>query len=155
QVLERFVDFVARIKQLGDVPAVIVCHAGANDARRFLGLDRTHVGAAETKANLAALRALAKTLPLAPPWVWATPTHVREDRVPIAFPGVRILNEDVDAIVDAVRALAAGSGDALMDLAKEDSSFWVEDDGRHMQNWAQPMIVMAALDAITAVFAGA
>ncbi|AUX41118.1 uncharacterized protein SOCE26_025230 [Sorangium cellulosum] len=145
-----------------NAPTVIICHAGLNDALRLVGLEgRTRIGIEETRANLRALRALAKRLPGPPRWVWMVATDVVSEKDDVLIQPdlpARLSTEDLGEVARAVRD-AAEHGDELLDLDElrgahgHPSAPLIE--GRSMLETTQQLAMVTVIEAITRLMARA
>jgi formylglycine-generating enzyme required for sulfatase activity/lysophospholipase L1-like esterase len=163
QTLARLARLVA--EGLGGKPmGLILCFAGASDARRLPGLDRTLVRPEATRENLEALREMAQEGFARPDgagdpgaasrWVWITPILPLEG---VAGPDAPARRADLDAVAKAVCAAASRwPGDALVDLASRGfggprpRAALYEADGLRPSREGQKEIARAVLEALSA-----
>ncbi|MFF5989926.1 SGNH/GDSL hydrolase family protein [Prauserella flavalba] len=130
-------------------PDVVVCALGGNDVARVGPAARkTQVSLAESLANLAELRRIARVL-ASPRWIWVTPAPVDEARVS-AFPPFRFghsswANADVRALADGIRDLGGPLVDLTAVLGTPAAPDLVGDDGVHPTLAGQVAIARAAL----------
>jgi acyl-CoA thioesterase-1 len=146
-ILRRFIGVVA------ENPAWIICMIGTNDATRQ-GSDALGVVVSpqETEKNLALMRHYAE-MHTSAKWVWITPYAVIPEMIAshwfLSTLQLEIRNEDINAVVEAVRR----QPDPIVDLQKAlglpVNPDYMLDDGLHPSLSGQKAIVRALVERLT------
>ena len=147
QVIRRFLGVVA------EQPDWIICMIGTNDATRHgNGELDVVVSPAETEKNLRLLRGYAARYTTAR-WVWITPYPVLPEKFSSHWAlgplQLLITNEDLDAVVEAVRRQPDPVVDLPQALGSTPNPEYLRDDGLHPSLVGHQAIVRALVESLT------
>ena len=152
---ETTVEMLARMPVIAAAnPSWIICLAGTNNARRFGTMPAPQLSVAETLSGLRALRDYAARETRSR-WLWLTPAGADEELIARnefwRQLQVRLLNDDIMAVADAMGSLA----DPVLDLRETFGSpvdrALLLDDGVHPNIEGQTRIARAVIQKLAAL----